>query len=458
MALITNDALATPWPYSPYLSMSAISIPADINRKYLEAARQQIAQGDLKKAAQTLNKAHRQMPNDARVFMLAGLMAERAGNIPKAEEAFGQCLELAPVWGPGLLESALFRARHGQFETAIELAEKVARIEPRNPQVLAGVIDIAHRAGNLPMAIRHLQRGLELHPNDATLRQHLAGDLGDVGEHAQALQLWNGLIEEFPQQPRYRMGRVKFNVARGQASEALDDILILEKEFPEDPTLVYYAALARGETPAHLPEEIHRNLFDNMAEQFDKHLVQGLGYQLPKLVAQQLIARHPEKEVNVLDLGCGTGLLGLCLGPMQGYLIGVDSSLKMIEQASKHGVYDRFHHVNLLDALSNTPDQEYDVITCLDVLVYIGDPQPVIPNAARILKTGGEFIFSCETGAEDGPDFALQQANGRYTHKRSHIEAMCKQAGFSVSTEEMVLRMEGGQPVHAFVVTAIKTA
>lgn len=74
------------------------------------------------------------MPNDARVFMLAGLMAERAGNIPKAEEAFGQCLELAPVWGPGLLESALFRARHGQFETAIELAEKVARIEPRNPR------------------------------------------------------------------------------------------------------------------------------------------------------------------------------------------------------------------------------------------------------------------------------------------------------------------------------------
>ena len=437
--------------------MSATSIPADINRKHLEMARQQIAKGDLQKAAQTLNKAHRQVPGDARVFMLGGLMAEKAGNHAKAEEAFARCLELAPMWGPGLLETALFRARHGQFDSAIELAEKVSRIEPQNSQVLAGVIDIAHRAGNLQMAVRHLRRGLEMHAGDATLRQHLASDLGNLGDHAQALQMWNALVEEHPQQPQFRMGRIKHIVAHGQASDALGDIRILEEQFPEDATLAYYAALAQGPTPAHLPEEMHRTLFDNMADKFDQHLVQGLGYQLPKLVAQQLTARHPEKDVNVLDLGCGTGLLGLCLGPMQGYLIGVDSSLKMIEQAAKHGVYDRFHHVNLLDALSNTPDQEYDVITCLDVLVYIGDSQPVIPNAARILKTGGEFIFSCETAPEDGPDLILQPSE-RYAHKRSHIEALCKQAGFSVSTEELVLRQEGGQPVQGFVVTATKTA
>ncbi|APE51773.1 SAM-dependent methyltransferase [Delftia sp. HK171] len=437
--------------------MSATSIPADINRKHLEMARQQIAKGDLQKAAQTLNKAHRQVPGDARVFMLGGLMAEKAGNHAKAEQAFARCLELAPMWGPGLLETALFRARHGQFDSAIELAEKVSRIEPNNSQVLAGVIDIAHRAGNLQMAVKHLHRGLEMHPGDATLRLHLARDLGNLGEHAQAVQLLDALVQEHPLQPQYRMERVKHTVTHGQAAEALDDIRILEEKFPEDETLAYYAALAKGTTPAHLPEEMHRALFDNMADRFDQHLVQGLGYQLPKLVAQQLIARHPEKDVNVLDLGCGTGLLGLCLGTMQGYLIGVDSSLKMIEQAAKHGIYDRFHHVNLLDALSNTPDQEYDVITCLDVLVYIGDSQPVIPNAARILKTGGEFIFSCETAPEDGPDLVLQPSQ-RYAHKRSHIEALCKQAGFSVSTEELVLRQEGGEPVQGFVVTATKTA
>ena len=133
------------------------------------------------------------------------------------------------------------------------------------------------------------------------------------------------------------------------------------------------------------------------------------------------------------------------------------SHLPRQREAAKHGVYDRFHNVDLLGALQNTPANEYDVLTLLDVLIYIGAPQLVIPNAVRILKTGGELIFSCETAPEDGPDLVLQPSQ-RYAHKRSHIEALCKQAGFSVSTEELVLRQEGGEPVQGFVVTATKTA
>jgi predicted TPR repeat methyltransferase len=253
------------------------------------------------------------------------------------------------------------------------------------------------------------------------------------------------------------MGRIKLRIAQGETEAALEDIRSLEEKYPADPTLAYYASLARAEIPRNTPAHLHQAMFDDLAERFDKHLVLGLNYQLPKIVAGQLIARHPNKDFNLLDLGCGTGLLGLFLGPMQGYLIGVDSSLKMIEEAAKHGVYDRFHNVDLLDALKNTPANEYDVLTLLDVLIYIGDPELVLPNAARILKPGGELIFSCETAPEEGPDFVLQGSH-RYAHKRSHIESLCKQAGFSVSTEELVLRQEGGQPLQGFVVTAIKTA
>jgi predicted TPR repeat methyltransferase len=437
--------------------MSATAPQADPIRKYLETARAQIGKGELREAAQTLNKAQRILPGDARIFMLAGLMAEKAGNAAKAEEAFDRCVELAPMWGPGLLESALYRARRDQFDLAIELADKVARIEPRNPQVLAGVIDIAHRAGKLEMAVSHLRRGLELFPGDAMLRQHLASDLVELGEHAEATQLWNALVDEFPELPVYKMGRIKLRIAQGETEAALEDIRSLEEKYPADPTLAYYASLARAEIPRNTPAHLHQAMFDDLAERFDKHLVLGLNYQLPKIVAGQLIARHPNKDFNLLDLGCGTGLLGLFLGPMQGYLIGVDSSLKMIEEAAKHGVYDRFHNVDLLDALKNTPANEYDVLTLLDVLIYIGDPELVLPNAARILKPGGELIFSCETAPEEGPDFVLQGSH-RYAHKRSHIESLCKQAGFSVSTEELVLRQEGGQPLQGFVVTAIKTA
>jgi len=451
--------LHTPSPSSPnlLLHMSAISIPPDINRKHLEMARQQIVKGDLQKAAQTLNKAHRQMPNDARVFMLAALMAEKSGNQAKAEEAFARCVELAPVWGPGLMEYALYRARHNQFEPAIELAEKVARIEPHNPKVLAGVIDIAHRAGNLEMAVRHLRRGLDLYPGDAMLRQHLANDLGTLGEPAQARAILDSLVQDHPNEPSYRLARIKLQLLQGETATALEDVLILEDKYPDNPLLAYYASLARSATPLQQPLELHQRMFDGIAESFDNHLVLKLDYQLPKIVADQLLQSHPEKDFNLLDLGCGTGLLGLHLGPMKGYLIGVDSSAGMLEQAVKHGVYDRFHNVNLLDALNDTPADQYDVLTCLDVLIYVGSLQQVIPNAARILKTGGQFIFSCETAPEDGPDMVLQ-ASHRYAHKRSYVEALCQQSGFSISTKELVLRQEAGEPVQGFVVTATKTA
>ncbi len=55
--------------------MSATAVHADPIRKYLETARTQIAQGALREAAQALNQAQRILPGDARIFMLAGLMA-----------------------------------------------------------------------------------------------------------------------------------------------------------------------------------------------------------------------------------------------------------------------------------------------------------------------------------------------------------------------------------------------
>ena len=136
--------------------------------------------------------------------------------------------------------------------------------------------------------------------------------------------------------------------------------------------------------------------------------------------------------------------------------MGVDISRGMIGQAAKHNVYDRFHHTNLLDALEETPASLYQVIAALDVFIYTGDLQEAIPNALRILVPGGQLVFSCETASEDGPDLVLLPA-GRYAHKRSHIEALCRAAGFgTVSVEDTVLRQENNAPVHGFLVFAHK--
>ena len=430
----------------------------DPNLQYLTKAREQIAQGDLKNAAQTLNKANAQWPQDARVFMLGGLLAEKAGNVKGAFEALRKSVSLAPDWGPGLLELALLLARQNQFKEAVETAEKVALIEPQNLQVLAGVVDIAHRAGHYEMAIRHLRRGLELVPGDVMLRRLLAADLSSLGQHEESLALWGALVAENPQDSKTLIGRVQACVAAGKPADAEQDTAVLLSLAPDDAVYQYYAQLASGETPRQQPAELTRPMFDNMAEFYDLHMVRGLKYQLPKQVGDQILARHPEKKINVLDLGCGTGLLGVCLGRLDGALVGVDPSMKMIDQAARHNVYDRFHTVNLHDALRETPDGLYQVIAALDVFIYAGDVTEAIPNALRVLVPGGMMVFSFETAPEQGADLVLQPS-GRYAHKRSHIEALCKAAGFaSVEVRDTELREENHQPVNGFVVTACKAA
>ena len=438
--------------------MSATAPQADPIRKYLETARTQIAKSELREAAQTLNKAQRILPNDARIFMMAGLMAEKSGNVKGAFESLRKSVALAPDWGPGLLELALLLARQNQFQEAVETAEKVAQLEPRNLLVLASVVDIAHRAGHAEMAVKHLRRGLELVPGDVQLQRLLARDLNNLGQYAEALELWNGLIAQDAKDTEALMGRVLTLLAAGKPAQAVADTTTLLELAPGDSVYAYYNALAHGITPPHQPIELNRHIFDGMAEVYDQHTVRGLRYQLPKIVADKILARYPEKRLNVLDLGCGTGLLGVCLGRIDGFLIGVDVSTKMIEQAHRHKVYDRFHTVNLLDAVRETPGSIYEVITALDVLIYTGDLSETIPNAQRILLPAGDFYFSCETAPEEGPDLVLQ-ANGRYAHKRSHVQELCRQAGFeSVEIEDLVLRYEGGEPVQGFVVAARKAA
>jgi predicted TPR repeat methyltransferase len=308
------------------------------------------------------------------------------------------------------------------------------------------------------MAVRHLRRGLELVPGDVQLRRLLARDLSSLGQRAEALEIWNGLIAQDAKDTEAIMGRVLTLLADGKPAQAIADTTTLLELAPGDSVYAYYNALAHGVTPPHQPVELNRHLFDGMAEVYDMHTVRGLRYQLPKIVADKILARYPEKRLNVLDLGCGTGLLGVYLGRIDGFLIGVDISTKMLEQAARHNVYDRFHTVNLLEALEATPAALYEVITALDVFIYTGELTETVPNAHRILLPAGDFYFSCEAAPEDGPDLVLQ-ANGRYAHKRSHVQALCKQAGFEqVEIEDLTLRYEGGQPVQGFLVAARKKA
>lgn len=431
---------------------------SDPNLPLIESARSLIADDRLAEAATVLNQARARIPSDPRVYILSALMAEKTGDIDGAFQMMEKGLSLDSNWAPGIMELAHMQAHQGQFPEAVDNAATALELAPHNVAVRNGAVQVALLSGQHDLALQHLETGLKAHPTHAQWRRALGGTLSHLGRTDESLAVWNALVAEAPQDTRALEGRMHTLLAAGRASEAARDTAALLALDPKNEAYVYYDALAHGQTPERQPAVLNRSLFDNAAAVFDQQLVQMLEYELPQQVARQILARHPARQLSLLDLGCGTGLLGAHLGRLKGRLVGADLSPKMLEQARRRAIYDDLEVADLHDTLARSSAAAWDVIAALDVCIYIGAIGEMLQGAWRALAPGGELIFSCEQAAESGPDLYLHPTTRRYAHKRSHAEAQCLDAGFSVQAKETVLRLEKGQPVHGFVVTATKPA
>jgi predicted TPR repeat methyltransferase len=187
-------------------------------------------------------------------------------------------------------------------------------------------------------------------------------------------------------------------------------------------------------------------LFDDYAHRFDQSLVGKLGYRGPEIVARCL----PGRLGRVLDLGCGTGLMGAAIRDRALFLEGWDISSAMLRQAKAKKVYDHLdkRDLNTLEI----GEARWDTILAADVVIYIGALERLVGWVAGSLAPGGIFAFTVESFSGEG--FALGEAR-RYAHSESYLRQLLDQAGFTaVTIRRDTLRTDRGQPVEALVVSA----
>lgn len=91
-----------------------------------------------------------------------------------------------------------------------------------------------------------------------------------------------------------------------------------------------------GHTDGSSGTDYARELFNQFAGNYET-VMNKIEYRLPLLFKQLLGAAKGE----IIDLGCGTGLIGQALKNDENRLTGVDISSAMLEQAGKKGVYDK---------------------------------------------------------------------------------------------------------------------
>ena len=191
---------------------------------------------------------------------------------------------------------------------------------------------------------------------------------------------------------------------------------------PDYGTAVHMLNSLLGKTPKAPPKDYVEKLFNYYATNFDHSLVEKLSYNIPETLTKLIRKESPDNLGSVLDLGCGTGLMGVELKPYCQYIEGIDLSQDMLRQAKKKTVYDKLSQNEIKDYLSaNTFDFDYFVST--DVFIYVGDLTDIFRLIKSQNKSSGKLVFSTEHTEKDG--FFLRQS-GRYSHSKSYIQALCK--------------------------------
>ena len=145
---------------------------------------------------------------------------------------------------------------------------------------------------------------------------------------------------------------------------------------------------------------------------------------------------------SILDMGCGTGLVGSELKKHCNYLEGIDLSVKMIEEAKEKKVYDKLIQTEIIDYLTNNT-LNFDYFIAADVFVYIGDLYEVFSLIKKRNKKSGDLVFSIELTTAD--DYMLEKS-GRYSHSTNYIRSLCNEFDLTITNfKKLPIRKEKKQ-------------
>ena len=105
------------------------------------------------------------------------------------------------------------------------------------------------------------------------------------------------------------------------------------------------------------------------------------------------IEKYFNKNIEILDIGCGGGLLSNDLSKIGYHVSGIDIHEEVLQVARN---YDQFKKVKYIkaDALNLPfPDESFDVVCAMDFLEHIEDYQLALKEGTRVLKKNGLFFF-----------------------------------------------------------------
>ncbi len=156
----------------------------------------------------------------------------------------------------------------------------------------------------------------------------------------------------------------------------------------------------------------------------------------------------PLSGKTVLDVGCGGGILSESMAGKGAQVTGIDLGEKPLQVAKLHllesGKQVDYRKIAVEDFAAERP-ASFDVVTCMEMLEHVPDPQSIVRACAQLVRPGGHVFFSTLNRnpksyllAIIGAEYVLNMLP-RGTHdyakfiKPSELAQFCRNAGLCVT-------------------------
>lgn len=363
-------------------------------------------------------------PDNADAHNNLGNVLEGLGRGMEAEACYRKAIDLYPDHGPAHNNLGVVLMARNQTDEALVAYHRATALAPDSAEFRYNMGNALRKSGDLDAAISTYREAITLAPDYASA--------------------WQGLARTCLQANRH--------------DEAADVFVNWLSKDPGNPVILFLQAACLGHgAPDRAPNHYVEQVFDDLADSFDTHLMGHLDYRAPTLLLEALAAALPTPTAtfDILDAGCGTGLCAPLLRPYARYLAGVDLSAGMMAKAKARKAYDDLIQAELTHYLDQK-SQAFDIIASADTLCYFGVLEPVFKAAAGALKTDGFLAFTLEDSEDETKSFQLNP-HGRYAHSRAYVRGALETAGFDIhSNSTAILRKENGMPVSGQIVIARK--
>lgn len=150
---------------------------------------------------------------------------------------------------------------------------------------------------------------------------------------------------------------------------------------------------------------------------------------------------------HIIDVGCGGGILTEALAREKAITTGIDMGEMALNVAKLHALEAEltihYQHITAEEIAKQSPEQ-YDVVTCMEMLEHVPDPFSVVQACSDLVKPGGDLFFSTLNRhpkayilAVLGAEYVMNMLpKGTHDYQRfikpSEMAKWCRQAGLNV--------------------------